>query len=431
MRGVLAGLAFVMVLAAACSSGEPAGLVGEGAGNAPATIPAGVQAATGRASGPAEHDGARTFAHVQELAGRIGERVSGTPGEARAVEYIVGQFRESGYTVEVMPFEFEATAFKNSTVRVGGDDVAAIAMSGSKSGSVTGKAVYVPKADAASLEGKDVKGAVVISDRDGTNFGVKAEAALAAGAAAVVVINREPGLYPGSLAREVDVLVVGIAQESGERLREAAAKGERVSVGIPERTASVNVIARPSEGGDCRIIVGGHHDTVPGVPGATDNASGTATVLELARAFAADGLDEGLCWVTFGGEESGLHGSQALVERLKREGSLPDYMVNLDVTGTGTAVEVVGESELQRAAVRLAESLGIRAAASGEAPNSSSDHASFRLAGVRVLMLSSNDYSLIHRPEDTVENIDREILTQVGDLAFAAIGELLAEVARG
>ncbi|MER3406071.1 MAG: aminopeptidase, partial [Chloroflexota bacterium] len=85
------------------------------------------------------------------------------------------------------------------------------------------------------------------------------------------------------------------------------------------------------------------------------------TVLELARAVAADGLDPRVRFVTFGAEESGLHGSQALAARLQNEGAVPHLMVNLDVTGIGTAVQVIGSPEPVQRAPDLARRLGIPA----------------------------------------------------------------------
>ena len=62
------------------------------------------------------------------------------------------------------------------------------------------------------------------------------------------------------------------------------------------------------------ILVGAHHDSVDGAPGANDDASGTATVLELARVFANAPTDTDIRFVTFGAEENGLLGSYEFVK---------------------------------------------------------------------------------------------------------------------
>ena len=62
-----------------------------------------------------------------------------------------------------------------------------------------------------------------------------------------------------------------------------------------------------------RILVGAHYDSIPGSPGADDNASGVAALLAAARAL---GPREGVCYVAFDGEEHGHVGSRALVAGL-------------------------------------------------------------------------------------------------------------------
>jgi len=51
------------------------------------------------------------------------------------------------------------------------------------------------------------------------------------------------------------------------------------------------------------VVVGGHYDTAPGAPGADDNASGVAAMVELARAFATTAPDRTLRFVAFSNEE--------------------------------------------------------------------------------------------------------------------------------
>ncbi|HJM45107.1 MAG TPA: M28 family metallopeptidase, partial [Candidatus Poseidoniaceae archaeon] len=67
------------------------------------------------------------------------------------------------------------------------------------------------------------------------------------------------------------------------------------------------------------IIIGGHHDTVYNGPGAIDDSSGVANVLELARQFSLLSNEIGpsyytIKFCTWGGEEEGLHGSKAYVD---------------------------------------------------------------------------------------------------------------------
>ena len=85
------------------------------------------------------------------------------------------------------------------------------------------------------------------------------------------------------------------------------------------------------------VIVGGHHDTVYNGPGAIDDTSGSASVLEMARQMSevvnATGKPERtLRFCTWGGEEEGLYGSRAYVDAF--QSSLRDNLrlyINLDM----------------------------------------------------------------------------------------------------
>lgn len=385
--------------------------------------------AAGAAPGPPEHDGDRALAHVQALAGTIGERVAGSPEEATAARYIQEQFASSGYDVEVMPFTFQGNVFITGTVAGAGDPVTGFALPGSAPGQATGPGAFVGLADEAGLAGQNLTGKVAVADRGTVRFGQKLDNVRSAGAVALVVINNAPGFFIGVLGKIVDVPVVGVRQAEGDRVRAAARSGAPLTVTVPTgaRGQGTNVIARPRPGARCDILVGGHYDSVPGTPGANDNASGLANVIEVARAFAAAGRPAGLCFAAFSGEESGLHGSLALADRLRTEGTLPRYMLNLDVTGRGSGIEVIGSDQPSRVALDAARRLSMTAQAARLPEGTGSDFESFDRVGVPVVYLSSGDFSTMHTPDDTADRIDPATLDRIGDLAFATIEALRAQ----
>jgi Zn-dependent M28 family amino/carboxypeptidase len=315
-----------------------------------------------------------------------------------------------------------------------GQTIEALTLAGSPGGKVSAPAVFVGLADGEGIAGRDLTGKMAVAERGVLNFGVKYENVRVAGAVGLVVVNNRPGSFSGNLATGARIPVVGVSQEDGAAVIEAAKAGQEIGLEAPPTvglTKALNVIARPSTDSQCVVLVGGHFDTVPSAPGANDNASGTANVIELARALAVDGLDQGICFAAFGAEESGLYGSKALVERLRSEDTLPRYMVNLDVTGIGTGVEVIGDGPLAQAALALAAEAGIPAVPSRLPANSGSDHESFRNAGIETVFFTSGDFSTIHSPADAVADIEAEMLDQIGDVALLVVQDLLAEVAQG
>ena len=98
------------------------------------------------------------------------------------------------------------------------------------------------------------------------------------------------------------------------------------------------------------LIVGGHHDTVYHAPGAVDDTSGTATVLEIAAMFSEYIAENGepdrtLRFCTWGGEEEGLWGSIAYVDEMNQDltENLRLY-INLDMNHVDIDYENRGNS---------------------------------------------------------------------------------------
>ncbi len=98
------------------------------------------------------------------------------------------------------------------------------------------------------------------------------------------------------------------------------------------------------------IIIGGHHDTTYNAPGAVDDSSGVANVLELARQFSLLSNEIGpsyytIKFCTWGGEEEGLHGSTAYVEMHSIELSeMLRLYVNFDMPHVDIDLETRGNS---------------------------------------------------------------------------------------
>lgn len=429
---IVAGLLLVSALAACGDRAAPTGA--PPTPTAPPSLTAEATAAgAGRAPvdlGPSAFDTARAMAHIRTLAVEIGQRVAGSGSERRAAEYIRGELARYGYTAELRTFRVRDEALRTAVVQAGGQRIDALPLGGSASGEVRGRAVFVGLATEADVASLELQGAIAIADRGVVTFAGKYANVRARGAAALVIVNNAPGAFFGTLQGPSEIPVVAVGSEARQTLLGAAERGGEVMVRAepPGTLESINVFATAAPDGRCRVIVGAHYDSVPGSPGANDNASGTATMLELARAMAADGLDPGLCFAAFGAEEFGLHGSRALVEELQAAGALPEAMLNFDVTGVGTQAEVIGTPVLVQGALQVAAALGIPAVPSALPANASSDHASFEAAGVPVVFFTSGDFSAIHTPEDRFETIDAGEVERIGRLGLAVLAALLAEL---
>ena len=84
-----------------------------------------------------------------------------------------------------------------------------------------------------------------------------------------------------------------------------------------------NVVARSRHVPDAPcILVGAHYDSVPGTPGADDNASAVAALLACAKALAEHAPACPVCFVSFNREEDGLLGSADFVRTVALEGKI-------------------------------------------------------------------------------------------------------------
>jgi Zn-dependent M28 family amino/carboxypeptidase len=86
------------------------------------------------------------------------------------------------------------------------------------------------------------------------------------------------------------------------------------------------------------FVLGAHFDTVAGSPGADDNASGVAAVLEVARILADQPLDSTVHLLFFALEEVGIQGSEAYASALAAAGVNVVGMISLDLIGYTCAV---------------------------------------------------------------------------------------------
>lgn len=216
---------------------------------------------------------------------------------------------------------------------------------------------------------------------------------------------------------------------------------EAASVPFQLGSAQVpNVIARlhPGEEGEARpiVLVGAHLDSIGGwgsdaAPGADDNASGSAGVLELARVLRELPADPGveLRFVLFGGEEQGLYGSRAVVSAMQAAGELARLkaVVIMDMIAfdQGGDLEVTLESrafaqaEMDRMAGLGAVFTDLVISTTTDAWGS--DHMPFLRKGVAAILPIEGEYDdnpHDHTSHDVVANLNRDLA--VGILRMAA-----------
>ena len=218
-----------------------------------------------------------------------------------------------------------------------------------------------------------------------------------------------------------------IAATSGERMTVEKqtfeqAKGDR----IPSPTLITNVVAtlrgaRPESVGRT-YVVSGHYDSMCGsavdgkcdAPGANDDASGTAVVLEMARAMAPHQFEATIVFMAVAGEEQGLYGATYFAEQAKQKKVDIEAMFTNDIVGNSLG----GNGVRDRNTVRVfsegvptdetPDEATIRRGVGGENDSMSRQLARFiketserYVSGMRVMMVYRRDRYLRggdHRP---------------------------------
>lgn len=225
-------------------------------------------------------------------------------------------------------------------------------------------------------------------------------------------------------------------------LPQAVAVSGTVAV-VRERKVVRNVVAYlPGETKEY-VIIGAHYDhlglgeqnsmapKLAGTPhpGADDNASGTAGVLELARRFASEPKHKrGILFLAFAGEELGLLGSRYYVDHPELPLSDAVAMINLDMIGRPRDHKIYvggvrsGSSFKELVEVSLPKHQ-MKPDYSGMGETGASDHQSFATKQVPALFFFSGLHADYHKPSDTWEKIDpagaSDVLRGVADIAEA------------
>ncbi|MCI0857914.1 MAG: M20/M25/M40 family metallo-hydrolase [Chloroflexi bacterium] len=366
---------------------------------------------------------------VAHLSQELGPRASGTEQERKAAQYLVSQLEQSGYSAWLQEFTVTTLSQSTSSLTLESPDalsVGVVPLSRSSTGEVKGRLVPAGLARPHELPAEGLAGNIALVERGLITFQEKVDRLAEAGAVGAVIYNNAPGNFRGTLREAGPIPVVSISQEDGARIQELVAAGtvEAVLTVNQEVHPSQNVIAEKPGGPDAIgvVVLGAHYDTVPDVPGANDNASGTAVLLTLAEQLQNQPLPFTVRFIGFGSEELGLRGSRHYLDSLSEQQRRDiTAMLNFDSLGSGESLGVLGDSELVGRLVEIGKEMGIDVRSSSPLRGGSSDHASFQRLGIPAVMFVSRDSSRIHTSDDTLEHVNARLL---GDAVRLALGLL-------
>ena len=302
-------------------------------------------------------------------------RNSGEPGYKASADYVAQVMKDAGYNVTIQTYKFFYFAytalpvFKEISPTAHDFAVTGEFNPGQSTGSTTadlqpaGGIIIPPTPVSSSSSGCTaadfagfVPGRVALIQRGTCFFGEKVLNAQAAGASGVIIFNEgnpgRTGVLSGNLVdaagnRIVPTIpVVFTSFGIGTNLLNEYQQAVQAGTALPVMNLSIQGIVDPnrddynviaeSKGGNKNhvVVVDAHLDAIYGA-GMLDNASGSATILEIAQQMKnVDPLNK-LRFIWYGGEELGLLGSSYYVNNLsKTELSHIGYDLDADVTAT-------------------------------------------------------------------------------------------------
>jgi glutaminyl-peptide cyclotransferase len=225
------------------------------------------------------------------------------------------------------------------------------------------------------------------------------------------------------------------SRKLAERLRRLLPKGRFQAV--PDGLRNVIGVV-PGRNPKRTVVVGAHYDTkdLPGFVGANDGASGTATVVELARTIRPKQLRPTLVFILFDGEESprgspdeeferyGLRGSKVAAKTYRHA----EAMILLDFVGdVDLSIPREGFSnrklwaKLRAAGARVGEGRVFPPTTTGGVLD---DHRPFLREGVPAIDLIDFDFPCWHRPCDDMRVVSPRSLNSVGETTLELLRSL-------
>jgi Peptidase family M28/PA domain len=304
-------------------------------------------------------------------------RNSGEPGYKASADYVASVMQAAGYDVKLQPYKFTYFAYTEPPIFSEVSPTAhtyglgtewnpgqSVGTASNATLQPAGGIVIPPTATPSSSSGCTmsdfsgfVPGRIALIQRGSCFFGVKVLNAQAAGATGVVIFNEgNPGrteLFSGSLVDAAGNPIIptipvaftsfdtGLALYDEYQQRTPPVMNLSIKALVNPNADDWNVIA-DSKGGDKNhtVVVDAHLDAIYGA-GMLDNASGSATILDIAQEMKNVNPTNHLRFIWFGGEELGLLGSAAYIDSLSSN-DLSHIGYDLDADVTATPNYIVG-----------------------------------------------------------------------------------------
>ncbi|TFH06007.1 MAG: M20/M25/M40 family metallo-hydrolase [Spirochaetales bacterium] len=367
---------------------------------------------------------------LTRLCDEVGSRPSGSDEERRATELAAELMSKAGLDVTISEFSYSGWERGSTVVTLSakgsGDTIPAYPLGFCPPADLTAPVVDVGTGSEQEFTASEVKGKIaLVSSATARNTpslhrSRKYELAVAAGAAGFAFYLDKPGGLTVMGSARLDatgcgsIPAVGLTYEDAMRAkRDTSATMRIVSECRGMDVVSTNAIGYKRGESSEEIVVCGHIDTWFS-PGAVDNGSGVAAVLELARLLERYNLRRSIRFITFGSEEIGILGSKAYVDA-NPDLSAVRLVLNLDCPAIKDGRLTITTNENARL-YDFFDGLGRELNLDLELHPERlyhSDHAHFREKGIpsAQFLAGSEQFAFAHTAYDTLDKIEAASFT--------------------
>lgn len=378
------------------------------------------------------------MSHLNVLAKEIGARPVATPAHHRAETYVRESFQNAGLNIEDVRIDFPNWSLRDASLLQDGTTLAIDVNPFSPSCDVTAPTVNIstlPELEAADINGKialfsgelskapifPMNFAPVQFERDQTINRLLLEKK----PAAILAINLHPWRRVHIFEDEHFTLPSATVNvDVGRELLNNI--GSEVHLRIEtqsEQSHVTTIVGRTDPESAERIVICAHYDTKVGTPGAYDNGTGMAALLQLAEMLPKRNLPVAFEFVAWADEEYGAHTDTAYAAKA----SYNDMLCVINIDGIGlltenTTVTMMAQSDAFEQAVR--KTTNAYPGVVWVDPWIQSNHATYAMRGVPAIALTSLTWERAHQADDTVDWVSEAKLNE----AIALITDIITAI---
>jgi len=392
----------------------------------------------------------RMYEYISNIAS-FGPRNSGSEGDQKTVNYLTNILNNWGFKILFESCNTTDFQFKESVVKILNPYSKFInSICHYRSGTtnnVIAKLKYVAYGEEVDYKDKEVEGNILLADIGKIHPIPKADLAYKFGAIACIWPHFSPGNRIAAWGLHQDgakLPVLGISYEDGLLLKKLLGENSVV--------LEIKALANFKKGTQDHMIIDikgrdkpedvfvllAHRDTVYNTPGANDNASGVAVLLEIARFFSMVRPKRTLRIIFSAAEEGGGFGIQQYID--KNEDQIKKRVkgvINLDMVGAGEKLCIVSggyhggkrvttSNCLNEKIMKIAQSFNYKLGG-WECPFGLADIGPFCNIGIPSAWLYQTGYQYYHTNDDNIEHIDPNNLKTTCDIVGKTILEMLEE----